>query len=231
MIGKIASLFPEGYGFNFLVRRGEKLENNYIGVNRNFSLKMSRKVLKKKYNLRGIDVTRDTYEEFKGYSNIHKMQAIDINFWLMKDILLKADRMTMASGLEGRVPFIDKEVFALASTLPIDYKVTKENTKVALRKAAEKSIPTSAYKKKKLGFPVPIREWLKEDSIFNEVKKTFNNQVANKYFNTKLLNKLLIQHKNNKKDNYRKIWTVYSFLKWYEVFFTNNFQKNVKISK
>ena len=218
-IGKIAALFPEGYGFNFLVRRGEKLENSYIGVNRNFSEKMAKKVLVNNYNLRGIDVTKDTYQEFAGYSNIHKMQAIDIKFWLMKDILLKADRMTMAASLEGRVPFIDKEVFKVASTLPIDYKVTKENTKVALRAAAKEVIPTAAYKKKKLGFPVPIREWLKDDKVYNEVKNTLNNAVANKYFNTKLLNKLLEQHKNNKKDNYRKIWTVYSFLKWYEVFF------------
>ena len=146
-IGKIASLFPEMYGFNFLVRRGEKLENSYIGVNRNFSEKMAKKVLKDKYSLKGIDVTKDVYEEFKDYSNINKMQAIDINFWLMKDILLKADRMTMASSLEGRVPFIDKEVFKVASSLPLDYKVTKENTKVALRDAAKSVIPTEAYKK------------------------------------------------------------------------------------
>ena len=87
---------------------------------------MANKVLKNKYSLQAIDVTRDVYNEFKGYSNIDKMQAIDINFWLMKDILLKADRMTMASSLEGRVPFIDKEVFKVASSLPFDYKVTKD---------------------------------------------------------------------------------------------------------
>ena len=141
-VGKVASIFPEQRGLNFLVRRGEKLENSYIGVNRNFSKKMANKVLKKKYPLEAIDVTRDVYKEFASKSNIDKMQAIDINFWLMKDILLKADRMTMASGLEGRVPFIDKEVFKVASSLPFDYKVTKENTKVALRDAAKKVIPT-----------------------------------------------------------------------------------------
>ena len=147
-IGKVASIFPEGRGFNFLVRRGEKLENSYIGVNRNFSSKMAKKVLKNNYELKAIDVTKDVYNEFKNYSNIDKMQAIDINFWLMKDILLKADRMTMASSIEGRVPFIDKEVFKVASHLPFDYKVTKENTKVALRAAAKEVIPTEAYKKK-----------------------------------------------------------------------------------
>ena len=218
-IGKVAGLFPEVRGFNFLVRRGEKLENSYIGVNRNFSEKMARKVLRKNYELKAIDVTKDVYNEFKDYSNIDKMQAIDINFWLMKDILLKADRMTMASSIEGRVPFIDKEVFSVASKLPFDYKVTKENTKVALREAARKVIPTDAYKKKKLGFPVPIREWIKDGAFKEDIEKTINSDVANKYFNVKFLNKLFNEHLSGKKDNYRKIWTVYTFIKWYQFFF------------
>lgn len=221
VIGKVAGLFPEVRGFNFLVRRGEKLENSYIGVNRNFSEKMARKVLRKNYELKAIDVTKDVYNEFKDYSNIDKMQAIDINFWLMKDILLKADRMTMASSIEGRVPFIDKEVFSVASKLPFDYKVTKENTKVALREAARKVIPTDAYKKKKLGFPVPIREWIKDGKFKEDIEKTINSNVANKYFNVKFLNKLFNEHISGKKDNYRKIWTVYTFIKWYQVFFEN----------
>ena len=221
IIGKIASLFPEGYGFNFLVRRGEKLENSYIGVNRNFSEKMARKVLSKEYKLRGIDVTKETYEEFKGYSNIHKMQAIDINYWLMKDILLKADRMTMASSLEGRVPFIDKEVFKIASGLSIDKKVTKENTKVALRMAAKEVIPTDAYKKKKLGFPVPIREWMKTPEVSGKIKEMFNKDFTSKFFKVDVINKLLDEHVAGKKDNYRKIWTIYSFLTWYEIYFVD----------
>ena len=219
IIGKVASIFPEGRGFNFLVRRGEKLENSYIGVNRNFSSKMAKKVLKNNYELEAIHVTKDVYNEFKNYSNIDKMQAIDINFWLMKDILLKADRMTMASSIEGRVPFIDKEVFKVASHLPFDYKVTKENTKVALRAAAKEVIPTEAYKKKKLGFPVPVREWIKEGDFKEEVEKTLNSDVANKYFNTKIINKMFEEHVNGKKDNYRKIWTIYTFIKWYQLFF------------
>lgn len=219
VIGKVASLFPEVRGFNFLVRRGQKLENSYIGVNRNFSKKMANKLLNKRYKLQAQDVTKEVYEEFKGYTNIDKMQAIDIKFWLMKDILLKADRMTMASSIEGRVPFIDKEVFKLASSLPFEYKVTKENTKVALRDAAKKVIPTDAYKKKKLGFPVPIREWMKQDDVYTEIKAMFNSSTSKQFFNNKLLNKLLEEHKENKKDNYRKIWNIFCFLKWYEVFF------------
>ena len=219
-IAAIAKLLPEVRGINFLVRRGEKLENSYIGVNRNFSNKMARKVLNKKYNLRGIDVAKPVYDRYSKYSNINKMQAIDINFWLMKDILLKADRMTMANSLEGRVPFIDKNVFSVAESLPFDYKVTKDNTKVALREAAKEVIPTDAYKKKKLGFPVPIREWMKDDLLYNKIKESFNSEEAKKFFNIKLINKLLDDHKNNKRDNYRKVWTIYCFITWYQIYFS-----------
>ena len=221
LIAKFAGVFPEGRGLNFLVRRGEKLENSYIGVNRNFSYKMAQRILNKKYDLKAIDVTKDIYKEFEGYSNINKMQAIDINFWLMKDILLKADKMTMASSIEGRVPFIDKEVFKVASSLPFDYKVTKENTKVALREAAREVIPNESYKKKKLGFPVPIREWMKDSDVEKNIREVFNSDISKKYFNNKEINKLLDEHVNNKKDNYRKVWTIYSFLVWYKVFFEN----------
>ena len=209
LIAKFAGVFPEGRGLNFLVRRGEKLENSYIGVNRNFSYKMAQRILNKKYDLKAIDVTKDIYKEFEGYSNINKMQAIDINFWLMKDILLKADKMTMASSIEGRVPFIDKEVFKVASSLPFDYKVTKENTKVALREAAREVIPNESYKKKKLGFPVPIREWMKDSDVEKNIREVFNSDISKKYFNNKEINKLLDEHVNNKKDNYRKVWNIY----------------------
>ena len=148
-ISKFCSLFPPVRGINFLVRRGQKLEDSYIGVNKVWTEKEVKKLLKIPVTIDNKEITKPVYDEFKGESNIVKMQAVDINFWLMKDILQKADRMTMANSLEGRVPFVDKEVFKVASTLPLDYKVTKENTKVALREAAKKVIPNESYKKKK----------------------------------------------------------------------------------
>ena len=221
-IASICKLLPEVRGINFLIRRGEKLEDYYIGVNKAFGEKEAQKVLLKNYNITNKMVTKKTYDEYKNESDIVKMQAIDLDFWLVKDILLKADRMTMANSLEGRVPFIDKEVFKVASSLPIDYKVTKENTKVALREAAKKVIPTEAYKKKKLGFPVPIRDWIKDDDLYNEIKITFESDESKKFFNQNYIMKLLNDHKNSKKDNYRKIWTIYCFLKWYDVYFKEN---------
>ncbi len=218
-ISKFCSLFPPVRGINFLVRRGEKLEDSYIGVNKVWSDKEIKKLLKTPVTIQNKEITKPVFDKFKGQSNIVKMQAIDINFWLMKDILQKADRMTMANSLEGRVPFVDKEVFKIASSLPLNYKVTNENTKVALRDAAKKVIPNESYKKKKLGFPVPIRDWMREDDVYKEIKKTFNSKVCKKYFDKDLLIKMLDEHKNGKKDNYRKVWNVYCFIKWYNVFF------------
>ena len=218
-ISKFCSLFPPVRGINFLVRRGEKLEDSYIGVNKVWNDKEIKKLLKTPVTIQNKEITKPVFDKFKGQSNIVKMQAIDINFWLMKDILQKADRMTMANSLEGRVPFVDKEVFKIASSLPLNYKVTKENTKVALRDAAKKVIPNESYKKKKLGFPVPIRDWMREDDVYKEIKKTFNSKVCKKYFDKDLLIKMLDEHKEGKKDNYRKVWNVYCFIKWYNVFF------------
>ncbi len=218
-ISKFFSLFPPMRGINFLVRRGEKLEDSYIGVNKVWSEKEVKKILKIPVTLKNKDITKDVYNEFSTESNIIKMQAIDIHFWLMKDILQKADRMTMANSVEGRVPFVDKEVFKIASSLPLEYKVTKENTKVALRSAAKKVIPNESYKKKKLGFPVPIRDWMREDDVYEEIVTAFESDIAKKYFNTKLLLKMLKEHKNKKKDNYRKVWNVFCFIRWYQVFF------------
>ncbi len=220
-IAKICLHLPPIRGINFLVRRGLTLEENYIGVNKVWTEKEVKKLLKIPVTISNQEITKPVYDEFKGESDLVKMQAIDINFWLMKDILQKADRMTMANSLEGRVPFVDKEVFDIAASLPLEYKVTKENTKVALRDAAKEVIPTEAYKKKKLGFPVPIRDWMREDDVYRTIQKAFVSKVSQKYFNVKKLLKMLEEHKSGKKDHYRKLWNVFCFIRWYQVFFEN----------
>ncbi len=210
---------PEFRGRNFIVRRGKKIEEEYIGVNKIFSEKERKKVLNCEDKIKNKEITKQIFDKVKNGSNIVKMQAIDIKNWLLNDILLKCDRMTMANSIEGRTPFTDREVFNLAKTIPMEYKVTKDNTKVALRDAAKKEIPNEAYKKKKLGFPVPIREWMKEEKFYNEIKKTFEQEFVEEFFNQKYILKLLEQHKIGKKDNYKKVWIIYSFIKWYEIFF------------
>ena len=221
ILANIFGKLPEFRGRNLIVRRGMSLEEEYIGVNKIYSEKERKKIINCKDTIKNQDITKSIFDKFKSNNNIIKMQAIDIRYWLTKDILLKADKMTMANSIESRIPFVDKEVFKIASSLPLEYKISKTNTKVALREAAKKSIPNEAYKKKKLGFPVPLREWMREDDFYNKIKNTINQEFVKEFFNQKYVLKLLEEHKKNKKDNYKKVWAIYSFIKWYEVFFLN----------
>lgn len=219
-ISSICSHLPQRRGLNFLVRRGRKLEDYYIGVNAVYSEKQAKNILNiKDHSKSNKEIIKPVFELQKGQSNIIKRQAIDINFWLMNDIFQKADKMTMANSIEGRVPFTDIEVFKLARTLPDYAKVTKENTKVALRLAAKKDIPNESYNKKKLGFPVPLREWMREEDIYLEIKDTFQKDICQKLFKSEKLLEMLEEHRLHKKDHYKKIWTVYTFLIWYHEFF------------
>ncbi len=215
----VLGYLPEFRGRNFLVRRGTKFENEFIGMNRVFSDKEAKKVLAFTSSYKNKDITKDVYQEHQDKDDLIKMQAIDINFWLIKDILHKADRMTMANSLELRVPFIDKEVFKVASSLRKHEKVTHENTKVALRDAAKKVIPNESYKKKKLGFPVPLRAWMAETDVHEDIRKTFSQEFVGEFFNQNYILKLLDNSLKAKKDTYKKVWAIYAFIKWYEVFF------------
>ena len=152
------------------------------------------------------------------------MQYIDMEFWLIGDILLKTDKMSMAHSLESRVPFLDLEVWKVARTLPTKVKVSTATTKLALRKAATKLLPERFCEKRKLGFPVPTRVWLKQDKYYDKVKAAFTSEVAEEFFHTDFLVKLLDDHRAGLADNSRKIWTVYMFLVWYDVYFV---QQNV----
>ncbi|HAB66064.1 MAG TPA: asparagine synthase (glutamine-hydrolyzing) [Firmicutes bacterium] len=216
----IAGLFPEARGFNFIYRRGRKLKDYNIGLGRVFRDEEAMKIIKLKNQIHTKDIVAPYYEEYKNNSNMVQRQVIDFYFWLVKDFLHAVDRNTMMFGLEARTPFLDKEVFEVARHLPTSAKVNKETTKPALRLAAKEVIPNESYKKKKLGFPVPLREWIKEDDLYEKIKKEFNTETANKFFDIKKINKLLEDHKNNKKDCYKKIWTIYTFLIWYKQFFT-----------
>ena len=148
------------------------------------------------------------------------MQYLDINLWMVGDILLKADRMSMANSLELRVPFLDKEVFNVASKLPVRLKVNKENTKYALRVAASKKLPKDTAEKEKLGFPIPTRVWLRDKKYYEIVKEAFCSRVSQKFFNTDELLKFLEDHYKGKWDNSRKIWTIYTFIIWYSIYFS-----------
>lgn len=220
-MGGIAKVIPfKVKGKNYIIRGSKTLEERFIGNAFMFNQKERESILKSFSGKHTpMSITKPFYDKVKGKDDVTKMQYIDIHLWLIGDILLKADKMSMAHSLEVRVPFLDKEVFNVARKLPKKYKVTKENTKVAMRAAANKYVPDMVAEKKKLGFPVPIRIWLKEDKYYNIIKAAFESQAAKEFFKTEEIVKFLDDHKNGKDDNSRKIWTIYMFLVWHERFF------------
>lgn len=218
VLNAIPMNFP---GKSYANRASKTLEERFIGNANLFSDKEKMKILKNTDGMKKTsEITKPFYDDTKGMDDVTRMQYIDINLWMIGDILLKADRMSMANSLELRVPFLDKEVWNLVRTIPSKFKVTKDGrTKVAMREAALKNMPEKVAQRKKLGFPVPTREWLKQEKYYNIVRKEFESDTAKKYFVTEELIKLLDEHFNLKKDNSRKIWTIYVFLIWYKQFF------------
>ena len=227
LLGRFAEYcLPRGMkGRGFLMRHGRTLEERYFANATNiFTEREANKILKKGCRPGIQDVTRPLYERVKDKDPVTKMQYVDLHLWLVHDILMKGDKMGMANSLEVRVPFLDKKVLELAETLPLDYKVRAPRTKVALRAAAERHIRSKTAEKKKLGFPIPIRVWLREEKYYNRVRAMFATSAAKKFFNTDLLMKMLDDHRegkntNEKTDDSRKIWAVYIFLVWYDRFF------------
>ena len=220
LIGKIAGALPAHRGLNFLVRRGKRLEERFIGNAYMFTEKERQALLKHPTGAPAPEaLCKPYYDMVRDKDPVTKMQFVDLNMWMVGDILLKADKMSMANSLELRVPFLDKKIMALAGRIPLKYRVNEENTKYAMRKAALRRMPEKWAGKKKLGFPVPTRVWLKEDKYYNIVKEEFLGENAQKFFHTEKLVKLLDDHKNGKADNSRRVWTVYTFLIWYKQFF------------
>lgn len=221
LFGKLATAMPFDFkGKNFLIRGGQDIEERFIGNAYMFSPKERKELLRISTPAKDPKtLTAPYYQKVAGKNDVTKMQYLDMHMWLAGDILLKADRMSMAHSLELRVPFLDKEVCKVATKVPLKYKVNKENTKYAMRLAAKRNMPASTANKKKLGFPVPTRVWLKEDKYYNIVKEHFTSDVAKKYFNHEMLVNLLDEHRAGKKDNSRKIWTIFMFLTWYDQYF------------
>lgn len=219
-VGAAASVLPPVPGVNFLVRRGRPLEERYIG-NTNLMGERRKRQLLKNYTGRILptDLSRPYFEQTRGQDAVTRMEYCDLNLWMVGDILLKADKMSMANSLELRVPFLDRKVFDLACRIPTSCKVSAAQTKIAMRGAAEKTIPPKTADKKKLGFPVPVRAWLREEKYAAILREAFASEAAEKFFNTAALNKMLDQHLSGKRDNWRQLWCVFIFLVWYDEYF------------
>ena len=163
-------------------------------------------------------LTEALWDSTEGLDPVSRMQQVDINLWLAGDILLKADKMSMAHSLELRVPFLDREVFALAAALPAAAKADARMTKIALRQAAARTLPPASAARKKLGFPVPVRDWLRQEPYTSRVRAAFARPAAAQFFRPQVLHSMLNRHLHGG-DCWRQIWCVYSFLIWYEQFF------------
>jgi len=220
-LGALARALPLRIkGRGFLIRGSMSVEERFIGNAYLFGMRERDRLLKRPQSgVKPEDLTAPYYAQVAQADDIAKMQYIDCNFWLIGDILLKADKMAMAHSLESRVPFLDRKVFALSRTLPVDYRYHGTTAKYVLREAASRVLPTRVAQKPKLGFPVPMRVWLKEDAYYNRVKALFTGEDAQRFFNTNALVALLDEHRAGREDNSRKVWAIYVFLIWYDVFF------------
>ncbi|WP_281702685.1 asparagine synthase (glutamine-hydrolyzing) [Cryptobacterium curtum] len=212
-------------GANYLERASETVEDWYY-TNANgvaFSPDQRARLLKKTSATMKTpqQLTAPVYAEASSLDEVTRMQYLDLHFWLVGDILLKTDKMAMAHSLESRVPFLDKEVFNVAASIPTALKVSDHQTKITLRQAAERAIPTDWAQKQKLGFPVPVANWLKQDKYYGLVKGWFTGEEAQRFFNTDELVRLLDEHKAGTRDNTRRIWIVYMFLMWYRIYFVD----------
>ncbi|WP_322181246.1 asparagine synthase (glutamine-hydrolyzing) [Neglectibacter caecimuris] len=226
MAGAVAGKLPEFKGKHFLVRGAMEPWQRFMRANYVFTDSRERQ----KYLKRPItsklpeEYSKRYFDEVRDLDEPTQLQYVDMHTWMIYDILLKADRMSMANSLELRVPFLDKKMLELSTRIPTRFRADckTETTKKALRSAAIKQLPERTANKKKLGFPVPLSDWLREEKYYNKVKEAFQSEIAEKFFVTKELMKLLDDHKEGKALNMQKIWSFYTFIVWYEQFFVKN---------
>lgn len=229
----LSRLFPEGMkGKSYLQRGTTPLSERYVGNAYIFN-EQEKRALLTHYN--GLypytEATKDLFREVRHHDASTQMQYIDLHTWLKGDILPVAERMTRAHALEMRAPFLDKEIFKIARTLPIQTKLHKGNTKYVLRQAIKALVPDPVIHRKKLGFPVPIREWLKNE-LYDWAKYIIENSPTEELFHKPKIHDLLDEHAQQKHDHSRKLWTILTFMIWYEIFFENSgiqsFQQKIK---
>lgn len=218
---RLSDKLPHNRVTDFLVKGGKTIEETFIGHAKVFAEDDAMALLKPEYRSGPSvkSITGKIYEQVKDQDELTKMQYLDFNLWLPGDILLKADKMSMAHSIELRVPFLDKEVIRLGMEIPSEYKINSQNTKVVLRTVANQVLPDEYANRTKVGFPVPIKYWLAEEKYNAKVKETFNSSVAKEFFHPEILNRYLEEHRSGQANHARYIWTVYVFLVWYDQFF------------
>jgi asparagine synthase (glutamine-hydrolysing) len=219
-LGKASGPLPEGIRGKSLLHRGSlTLEERYYGNARSFSDEQLRSTLRGfRPEWTHTDVTAALYASSAGWDPVARMQHVDLFTWLRGDILVKADKMTMANSLELRVPFLDPEVFAVASRLPFDQKITRSTTKYALRRALEPIVPAHVLNRPKLGFPVPIRHWLRAGELLEWAYAMVDASQTDELIDIAAVRRMLDEHRNGTSDHSRRLWTVLIFMLWHAIF-------------
>lgn len=220
-LATIVSKFPHFPGQNTLIKYSKPFCERYIGHAMVMDENEANSILADhlKDNMTVTDVLKPYYDKVKNKSELEKKMYIDMHFWLPQDILLKADKMSMANSVELRVPFLDREVWKVAKTIPNKYLIRHKQTKEIFRNIAGETLPKEWSTRRKLGFPVPFSKWIKEEKYYTLVKEAFNEKYVDKFFDKKVINDLLEDHYHNIKNNGRKIYNIYIFLVWYRVYF------------
>jgi len=228
LLGKVSERIPEGTRGKDLLRRGSlSLEERYYGNARIFRDDQLRGVLRTFAEGVGHkDVTAEHYRTSAGWDPVARMQHVDLFTWLRGDILVKADKMTMANSLELRVPFLDAEVFKVAAGIPLDQKVTKETTKYALRRALDGIVPAHVLNRRKLGFPVPIRIWLR-DEMYEWARGIINDSQTDALLDKQAVLRLLDEHASGALDHSRRLWALLVFMLWHGIFVEHRIKPDV----
>lgn len=219
--GEGADEFFGGYNmYRNAERYGDDLKNFYVGNTNIMKEELKERILRN-YDptVLPINLVKHIYDETEGLDPLTKMSDVDIQIWLEGDIYLNVDKMSTAAGLEIRMPLTDRRIFDIASRMPSEYKVNDENNKVAFRTAAAKVLPEEIAFRKKLGFIVPVRLWLADERYNSDVVTKFHSEAAAKFFKLDEINAIYDEYVGGNSDNWRMVWTIYTFLVWYEEYF------------
>ena len=219
----LAKRLPDFKGKRFVIRGALEPYQRFMRANYVFTRDERNRYLKKPIPAKDpVAFAKPHFDRAAHLDEPTRLQYVDMQTWMLYDILQKADRMSMANSLELRVPFLDRKMLELAATLPTRYRVDGNVTKVALRGAALRQLPERTANKKKLGFPVPLNDWLRQDTYYNMVRTAFTGDIAARFFDRRAILKLLDDHREGAAHNMKKIWSIYTFILWYEQFFVLN---------
>jgi len=222
LIAKGAAKLPAFHGQGRLIAAGRDIKDSYVGQAFIFGNDEAERILTPKYRNGKTwkDITAPYFNKVEGQDDVARMQYVDLHLWQPLDILRKADRMTMANSLELRVPYLDRKVWEVARRIPSNQKIHgKSTTKYALRMAAVPMLPDDWVNRPKKGFPVPFVAWLREEKYYNWAKDLLSQEYVSEFFDQSTLLEMLEKHYSGQQRNQRKLYTVLSFLIWYQVYF------------